>query len=126
MIHSSPQISTLHVFTTHKRTSYIQLINQIFCTLEHLWILFLFQPWLVSDNEKLLFFTDKQLGLTESDLENYSSLLVDKDGELTEMMPNFKESFVPRIEFLDDYSEKSYFDDKDIESLVGFIPDFEN
>lgn len=78
------------------------------------------------ENEKLLFFTDKQLGLDESDLENYSSLLVDDNGELTEMVPNFKESFIPRIEFLDDYTEKSYFDDKDIESLVGFLPDFEN
>lgn len=74
------------------------------------------------DNDEILFFTDKQLGLTKSDLSEYSSIYYDENGihELqadNESNYNKKKSLYP-----DNLDDKAYFEEKDLKNLLGYIP----
>ena len=80
------------------------------------------------DNKELLFFTDKQLGLSKSNLENYASLIIEDNGEITEVVPDFESSYIP-YDAYDDYSEdefkKTYFDSNDLKQLIGATHDID-
>lgn len=74
------------------------------------------------ESKDVLFFTDKQLGLDKSDLDNYSSLIVEDNGEITEVVPDFdSDFFVSEDNYEDDLDEfkKTYFDQDDLKALIG-------
>lgn len=80
--------------------------------------------------KQLLFFTDKQIGMTASDLSEYLSFLIE-DGSLSEIVPDFnfddenEEEFIEKEpeDFDYEYSKpKAYFDEKDLADLIGYTP----
>ena len=77
--------------------------------------------------KELLFFTDKQLGYLKSNLENYATLVIGNDGEITEVVPDFESSYIPPVEFYEDeFCGKTYMNEEELADLVGFVPDIKN
>lgn len=70
------------------------------------------------DNDTILFFTDKQIGLKQSDLDSYSSVIYDKDGICRLEAYNFDNYNKFEMDE-DDVSKKGYLDDDDLKGLIG-------
>lgn len=74
------------------------------------------------DNDEILFFTDKQLGLTKSDLHDYSSIYYDNNG-IHEMQADNESNYNKKRSIYDsDLDYKNHFEDKDLKDLLGYIP----
>jgi hypothetical protein len=72
------------------------------------------------EDNTILFFTDKQAGLEQSNLNDYSSVIYNKDGiQRLEAynFDNYNSYEIPE----DDISKKEYLDDDDLRELVGLI-----
>lgn len=69
------------------------------------------------DNDSVLFFTDKQQGLKESDLNSYSSVIYGNDGIYR--LEAYDYDNYDRFTLEDDINQKEYLNDDDLRSLLG-------
>lgn len=72
------------------------------------------------DNNEILFFTDKQMGLKKSHLDQYSSVAYDADG-IYRLEADTYNSI--RDDDYEDPFNKEYLDENDITSMIGFFPE---
>ena len=78
-------------------------------------------------SNSILFFTDKQLGLVRSNLNNYASIAIDKDGSIMKIVPDYaiKKNGEENLHsiFEDAESPRHYMEEDEVAKLVGFWPE---
>lgn len=70
------------------------------------------------DENSILFFTDKQIGLKKSDLDSYSSVVYNADGIYR--LEAYDYDNYNRYEDENDISNKDYLDDDDLKNLLRY------
>lgn len=72
--------------------------------------------------DEVLFFTDKQLGLSVSPLSCYAAIAIDTDNTIMKIVPDYVPTLDDEDIKLDD-EPKQYMELDDVAALVGFQPD---